>query len=141
MPFPKRICEPLGLCRPPSAGSRLFEELPGVCNHTLGRSLRQLSELARHASGLFQEIEDEVLGVHRRLCTIQRKISELGAAVKTLEPRQQTVRKCSILLQIHPPPPPAQGERSAVHVCERDSKIDRPRWVNSVPQSAVSWKV
>ncbi|XP_072440542.1 actin remodeling regulator NHS isoform X2 [Chiloscyllium punctatum] len=91
MPFPKRICEPLGLWRPPSGDSRLFEELPGVCNHTLGRSVRQLSELARHASGLFQEIEDEVLGVHRRLCTIQRKISEIGAAVKTLEPRQQTV--------------------------------------------------
>eukprot|EP00061_Rhincodon_typus_P010838 g35424.t1 len=90
MPFPKRICEPLGLSRPAS-GARLFEELPSVCNHTLGRTLRQLSELAKHAAGLFQEIEDEVLGVHRRVSTIQRKISEIGAAVKTLEPRQQTV--------------------------------------------------
>ncbi|XP_078415498.1 actin remodeling regulator NHS isoform X1 [Cetorhinus maximus] len=92
MPFSKRICEPLLLSRSGSAErGRAFEELPAVSNYTLARTLRQLADLARHASGLFQEIEDEVLSVHRRLCGIQRKISDIGAAANALDPRQETV--------------------------------------------------
>uniref|UniRef100_UPI00398E64BF actin remodeling regulator NHS n=1 Tax=Pristiophorus japonicus TaxID=55135 RepID=UPI00398E64BF len=92
MPFSKRICEPLILSRH-GAGEwgRVFEELPAVSNCTLARTLRQLADLAKHACGLFQEIEEEVLGVHRRLCGIQRKINHIGAAVTALDPRQETV--------------------------------------------------
>ncbi|XP_069745938.1 actin remodeling regulator NHS-like isoform X3 [Narcine bancroftii] len=92
MPFPKRICEPLILTRHGSAERpRVFEELPAVSNHTLARTLGQLAQLAQHACGLFQEIEDELLGVQRRLGTIQRRISDIGAAVNALDPRQETV--------------------------------------------------
>ncbi|XP_038658451.1 Nance-Horan syndrome protein isoform X2 [Scyliorhinus canicula] len=92
MPFSKRICEPLLLSRYGSAErGRVFEDLPAVSNYTLGRTLRQLAHLAKHACGLFQEIEDEVLAVHRRLYGIQRKISDIGAAVNALQPRQETV--------------------------------------------------
>ncbi|XP_051870471.1 actin remodeling regulator NHS isoform X3 [Pristis pectinata] len=92
MPFPKRICEPLLLTRHGSAERpAAFEELPAVSNHTLARTLGQLAELAKHACGLFQEIEDEVLRIHRRLGAVQRKISDIGAAVTALDPRQETV--------------------------------------------------
>ncbi|XP_078265608.1 actin remodeling regulator NHS-like isoform X3 [Rhinoraja longicauda] len=92
MPFPKRICEPLILTRHGSAGRPgVFEDLPAVSNHTLARTVGQLAELARHACGLFQEIEDEVFAIHRRLGAIQRKISDMGAAVKALDPRRETV--------------------------------------------------
>ncbi|XP_067896519.1 actin remodeling regulator NHS isoform X2 [Heterodontus francisci] len=92
MPFPKRICESLVVSRYGSGErDRVFEELAAVSNYTLARTLRQLAELAKHAFGLFQEIEDEVLAVHRRLCGIQRKISDMGAAVNALDPRQETV--------------------------------------------------
>ncbi|XP_067848766.1 actin remodeling regulator NHS isoform X2 [Heptranchias perlo] len=92
MPFCKRICEPLILSRHGSGErGRAFEDLASVSNYTLARTLRQLADLAKHAYGLFQEIEDEVLGVHRRLCGIQRKISDIGAAVNALDPKQETV--------------------------------------------------
>ncbi|XP_072901948.1 actin remodeling regulator NHS isoform X2 [Hemitrygon akajei] len=92
MPFPKRICEPLLLTRLGSAERpATFEELPAVSNHTLARTLGQLAELARHACGLFQEIEDEVLRIHRRLGSVQQKISDISAAVAALDARQETV--------------------------------------------------
>ncbi|XP_055500900.1 actin remodeling regulator NHS isoform X2 [Leucoraja erinacea] len=92
MPFPKRICQPLILTRHGSAERPgAFEELPAVSNHTLTRTVGQLAELARHACGLFQEIEDEVFAIHRRLGAIQRKISDIGAAVNALDPRREVV--------------------------------------------------
>uniref|UniRef100_A0A8C5DDV2 Uncharacterized protein n=1 Tax=Gouania willdenowi TaxID=441366 RepID=A0A8C5DDV2_GOUWI len=63
MPFAKRIVEPQHLCRHPIPNDEglLFEDLCAISNVVLSRTLRQLSDLARHACSLFQELENDIL--------------------------------------------------------------------------------
>uniref|UniRef100_A0A3B4HB29 Uncharacterized protein n=1 Tax=Pundamilia nyererei TaxID=303518 RepID=A0A3B4HB29_9CICH len=63
MPFAKRIVEPQLLCRHPipNDDGLLFEDLCAISNVVLSRTLRQLSDLARHACSLFQELENDII--------------------------------------------------------------------------------
>uniref|UniRef100_A0A4W6CKK8 Uncharacterized protein n=1 Tax=Lates calcarifer TaxID=8187 RepID=A0A4W6CKK8_LATCA len=68
MPFAKRIVEPQLLCRHqiPNDEGLLFEDLCAISNVVLSRTLRQLSDLARHACSLFQELENDIISTNQR---------------------------------------------------------------------------
>uniref|UniRef100_A0A3B4TAI7 Uncharacterized protein n=1 Tax=Seriola dumerili TaxID=41447 RepID=A0A3B4TAI7_SERDU len=76
MPFAKRIVEPQLLCRHqiPNDEGLLFEDLCAISNVVLSRTLRQLSDLARHACSLFQELENDIITTNQRVWVLQNKI-------------------------------------------------------------------
>ncbi|XP_053942806.1 actin remodeling regulator NHS isoform X2 [Cuculus canorus] len=120
MPFAKRTVEPQRLCRRQPVPSVLEEsrgaepppEEPGeaaepgggeaaavlmvldlcsVSNVALSRILRQLSDVARHACTLFQEVEADLQGTHRRVRALHGRIAGLQGAVRGLDPKQEAV--------------------------------------------------
>ena len=99
MPFVKRCVEPQLLCRhhpAPRGGDgdgALFEDLCSISNLALSRTLRQLSDLARHACSIFQELENDVLSTHQRVRGLQSKISHLQLTTSELDAKQEAVRK------------------------------------------------
>ncbi|AWP11377.1 putative wiskott-Aldrich syndrome protein family member 2-like [Scophthalmus maximus] len=95
MPFAKRVVEPQLLCRyrVPSEEGLLFEDLVCVSNVALSRTLRQLSDLARHACSVFQELESDITSTGLRVRGLQGKIGRLQETCAGLDPKQEAVRK------------------------------------------------
>ncbi|XP_047922805.2 actin remodeling regulator NHS isoform X2 [Anser cygnoides] len=111
MPFAKRTVEPQRLCRadesrgapaeprePGAAGEEeaaaavlMVLDLCAVSNVALSRILRQLSDVARHACTLFQEVEADIQGTHRRVRALHGRIAGLQGAVRGLDPKQEAV--------------------------------------------------
>ncbi|CAL8252167.1 unnamed protein product [Merluccius merluccius] len=97
MPFVKRSVEPQLLCRPPAPGEAggplQLQDLCSTSHLALARTLRQLSDLARHACSIFQELEDDVLSTHQRVRGLQKKIHLLQQTTFELDAKQEAVRK------------------------------------------------
>lgn len=95
MPFAKRIVEPQLLCRHtiPNEEGLLFEDLCTINNVALSRTLRQLSDLAKHACSLFQELENEIVSTNQRVWVLHSRIGRLQQTTSGLDPKQEAVRK------------------------------------------------
>ncbi|XP_072527268.1 actin remodeling regulator NHS isoform X1 [Salminus brasiliensis] len=93
MPFAKRIVEPQLLCRHPIPNDEglLFEDLRSVSNVVLSRTLRQLSDLARHACSVFHELEGEIASTNQRLRALQSKIGQIQQTASALDPKLEAV--------------------------------------------------
>ncbi|XP_074475551.1 actin remodeling regulator NHS isoform X6 [Sebastes fasciatus] len=92
MPFAKRIVEPQLLCRHqiPDEGV-MFEDLCAISNVVLSRTLRQLSDLARHACSLFQELENDIISTNQRVWVLQNKIGQIQQTASALDPKKEAV--------------------------------------------------
>lgn len=95
MPFAKRIVEPQLLCRHtiPNEEGLLFEDLCTINNVALSRTLRQLSDLAKHACSLFQDLENDIVSTNERVWVLHSKIGRLQLTTTGLDPKQEAVRK------------------------------------------------
>ncbi len=95
MPFAKRIVEPQLLCRHPIPNDEglLFEDLCSITNVALSRTLRQLSDLSKHACSLFQELENEIISTNQRVWALQNKIGKIQQTASALDPKLEAVRK------------------------------------------------
>ncbi|KAM7410432.1 hypothetical protein PAMA_001734 [Pampus argenteus] len=95
MPFAKRLVEPQLLCRYqiPNEQGELFEDLVSISNVALSRTLRQLSDLAKHACSIFQELENELSSSSQRVMGLQSKINQLQQTCSELDPKQEAVRE------------------------------------------------
>lgn len=95
MPFAKRTVEPQLLCRYqiPNEEGLLFEDLVSISNVALSRTLRQLSDLAKHACSIFQELENDLTTTNQRVRGLQSKISQLQETCSDLDPKQEAVRE------------------------------------------------
>ncbi|XP_068455498.1 actin remodeling regulator NHS isoform X2 [Clinocottus analis] len=93
MPFAKRIAEPQLLCRHPIPNDEglLFEDLCAISNVVLSRTLRQLSDLARHACSLFQELENDIISTNQRVWVLQNKIGHIQQTTSALDPKKEAV--------------------------------------------------
>nr|XP_015219415.1 PREDICTED: Nance-Horan syndrome protein isoform X2 [Lepisosteus oculatus] len=93
MPFAKRIVEPQLLCRHaiPNDEGLLFEDLCSINNVALSRTLRQLSDLAKHACSLFQELENEIISTNKRVWVLHNKIGRIQQTASGLDPKQEAV--------------------------------------------------
>nr|XP_020459122.1 Nance-Horan syndrome protein isoform X2 [Monopterus albus] len=93
MPFVKRVVEPQLLCRYqiPNEGGLLFEDLVSISNVALSRTLRQLSDLARHACSIFQELENDLTSTNLRVRGLQSKINQLQQICSELDPKKEAV--------------------------------------------------
>ncbi|XP_060934822.1 actin remodeling regulator NHS [Limanda limanda] len=93
MPFAKRLVEPQFLVRyqVPGEEAVLFEDLVSVSHVALSRTLRQLSDLAKHACSIFQELESELASTSLRVRGLQRKIVRLEQTCSELDPKQEAV--------------------------------------------------
>ncbi|XP_047443004.1 Nance-Horan syndrome protein isoform X3 [Mugil cephalus] len=93
MPFAKRVVEPQLLCRYeiPNEEGALFEDLVSISNVALSRTLRQLSDLAKHACSIFQELEGELSSTSQRVRGLQGKINQLQQTCSELDPKQEAV--------------------------------------------------
>ncbi|XP_072236954.1 actin remodeling regulator NHS [Leuresthes tenuis] len=93
MPFAKRTVEPQLLCRHPIPNDEglLFEDLCAINNVVLSRTLRQLSDLARHACSLFQELENDILNTNQRVWILQNKIGQIQQTAGALDPKKEAV--------------------------------------------------
>ncbi|XP_051528101.1 actin remodeling regulator NHS-like [Myxocyprinus asiaticus] len=93
MPFAKRIVEPPFLCRHPIPNDEglLFEDLCSISNVALSRTLRQLSDLAKHACSLFQELENEIVCTNQRVWALQNKIGKIQQSASALDPKLEAV--------------------------------------------------
>ncbi|XP_034035112.1 LOW QUALITY PROTEIN: Nance-Horan syndrome protein [Thalassophryne amazonica] len=91
--FAKRVVEPHLLCRHgvPNEEGALFEDLCSISHMALARTLRQLSDLAKHACSIFQELEVDLTSTERRLCGLQGKISRIQNTSAGLDPKQEAV--------------------------------------------------
>ncbi|XP_078246533.1 actin remodeling regulator NHS isoform X3 [Pogona vitticeps] len=74
-----------------AAAAAVMLDLGSVSNVALSRILRQLSEVARHACALFQEIESEMQLTHRRVRALQGRIAGVQGVLRGLDPKQETV--------------------------------------------------
>ncbi|MGH0128870.1 UNVERIFIED_CONTAM: hypothetical protein FKN15_036307 [Acipenser sinensis] len=99
MPFAKRNVEPQLLCRHaiPNDEGLLFEDLCTINNVSLSRTLRQLSDLAKHACSLFQELENEIIFTNKRAWVLQSKIGRIQQSAGSLDPKQEAVREYLIV--------------------------------------------
>lgn len=95
MPFAKRVVEPQLLCRYriPKEEGLVFEDLVSISNVALSRTLRQLSDLAKHACSIFQELENDLTTTNQRVRRLQSKISQLQQTCSELDPKQEAVRE------------------------------------------------
>ncbi|XP_039530093.1 Nance-Horan syndrome protein isoform X2 [Pimephales promelas] len=93
MPFAKRIVEPQLLCRHPIPNDEglLFEDLCSITNVALSRTLRQLSDLSKHACSLFQELENEIISTNQRVWALQNKIGKIQQTASALDPKLEAV--------------------------------------------------
>ncbi|XP_044526272.1 Nance-Horan syndrome protein isoform X3 [Gracilinanus agilis] len=79
-----------------AAAMLMMLDLCSVSNVALSRILRQLSDVARHACTLFQEIEGDIQLTHRRVRALQGKISGVQRVLGTMDPKQEAVPVSSI---------------------------------------------
>ncbi|XP_008405769.1 Nance-Horan syndrome protein isoform X3 [Poecilia reticulata] len=103
MPFAKRAVKPQLLCRYRSPSEvvveqqqqqeegLLFEDLVSISNVALSRTLRQLSDLAKHACSIFQELENDLASTNQRVRGLQGKITQLQQCCSELDPKQEAV--------------------------------------------------
>ncbi|CAG5862141.1 unnamed protein product [Menidia menidia] len=93
MPFAKRAVGPQLLCRYriPNEEGLVFEDLVSISNVALSRTLRQLSDLARHACSIFQELESDLATTSQRVRGLQGKVNRLQQACSELDPKQEAV--------------------------------------------------
>lgn len=98
MPFAKRIVEPQLLVRHPIPNDEglLFEDLCSITNVALSRTLRQLSDLSKHACSLFQELENEIVSTNQRVWALQNKIGKIQQTASALDPKLEAVRKYTV---------------------------------------------
>lgn len=103
MPFAKRIVEPQLLCRHaiPNDEGLLFEDLCSINNVSLSRTLRQLSDLAKHACSLFHELENEIISTNQRVWALQNKIGRIQQTASGLDPKQEAVREYQIAKRVY----------------------------------------
>lgn len=99
MPFAKRTVEPQRLCRSASPGADP-EDLRAVSNAALSRTVRQLSDLARHAGSLFHELERELAATDRRLRDLRERVRRMDRSTEQLDPKLEAVRECGILAPV-----------------------------------------
>ncbi|XP_018417231.1 PREDICTED: Nance-Horan syndrome protein isoform X2 [Nanorana parkeri] len=66
-------------------------DLYAISNVAMSRTLRQLSDMARHACSIFHELEAEVQVTARRVRALQGKIGTVQQLVSSLDPKQETV--------------------------------------------------
>ncbi|KAK9518885.1 hypothetical protein VZT92_021653 [Zoarces viviparus] len=99
MPFAKRLVEPRLLCRrqPCDEEAPPVDDLVSVSNVALSRTLRQLSDLAKHACSVFQELEDELAATGLRVRGLHGKITGLQQGCTELDPKQEAVREYTLL--------------------------------------------
>lgn len=102
MPFAKRVVEPQLLCRHqiPNEDGLLFDDLCSISNVALSRTLRQLSDLAKHACSIFQELENDLTSTSQRVRGLQNKINRLQQSSSELDPKQEAVREYFLPLLI-----------------------------------------
>ncbi|XP_009304395.1 actin remodeling regulator NHS isoform X6 [Danio rerio] len=102
MPFAKRIVEPQLLVRHPIPNDEglLFEDLCSITNVALSRTLRQLSDLSKHACSLFQELENEIVSTNQRVWALQNKIGKIQQTASALDPKMEAVRFRSISIAV-----------------------------------------
>ena len=95
MPFAKRVVEPQLLCRYqiPNEEGLVFEDLVSISNVALSRTLRQLSDLAKHACSIFQELENDLTSTNQRVRGLQGKINQLQQRCSELDPKEEAVRE------------------------------------------------
>uniref|UniRef100_A0A8C3WPP5 NHS actin remodeling regulator n=1 Tax=Catagonus wagneri TaxID=51154 RepID=A0A8C3WPP5_9CETA len=74
-----------------AAAVLLMLDLRAVSNAALARVLRQLSDVARHACSLFQELESDIQLTHRRVWALQGKLGGVQRVLGTLDPKQEAV--------------------------------------------------
>nr|XP_057929323.1 actin remodeling regulator NHS isoform X2 [Doryrhamphus excisus] len=97
MPFVKRLVEPQLLCRRYQVTNDdhpevpVFEDLVSISNVALARTLRQLSDLAKHACSIFQELEGDLETTTQRLRGLQRKVGRLQQTCSDMDPKQEAV--------------------------------------------------
>lgn len=117
MPFAKRIVEPQLLCRHqiPNDEGLLFEDLCAISNVVLSRTLRQLSDLARHACSLFQELENDIISTNQRVWVLQNKIGQIQQTASALDPKKEAVRKYTTTSV---GPPLKKGNQLMIYTCD-----------------------
>lgn len=76
-----------------AAAVLLMLDLCAVSNAALARVFRQLSDVARHACSLFQELESDIQLTHRRVWALQGKLGGVQRVLGTLDPKQEAVRE------------------------------------------------
>ncbi|KAM7015196.1 actin remodeling regulator NHS isoform 3-T3 [Tautogolabrus adspersus] len=124
MPFAKRIVEPPLLCRHqiPNDEGLLFEDLCAISNVVLSRTLRQLSDLARHACSLFQELENDIISTNQRVWVLQNKIGQIQQTASALDPKKEAVPVSNLdiesKLSVHYQAPWHQ-QHNVFHPCTR----------------------
>ncbi|XP_061833489.2 actin remodeling regulator NHS isoform X1 [Nerophis lumbriciformis] len=95
MPFAKRLVEPQLLCRHqvsnPDQETPVLEDLASISNVCLARTLRQMSDLAKHACSIFQELQADLESSGVRLRGLQRKVGRLQQTCGGMDPRLQPV--------------------------------------------------
>ncbi|KAM4548053.1 actin remodeling regulator NHS isoform 1-T1 [Odontesthes bonariensis] len=93
MPFAKRVVQPQLLCRYqiPNEEGLVFEDLVSISNVALSRTLRQLSDLAKHACSIFQELENDLASTNQRVRGLQGKINQLQQTCSELDPKEEAV--------------------------------------------------
>lgn len=97
MPFHKRIVEPRSLGRinrgRPEVNGDVFISLDAVNCQTLINILRQLSDLSRHASSMFEEIQTESALVINKASALQHRLDSLQDTVRNLNHKRTTIRE------------------------------------------------
>lgn len=100
MPFHKRIVEPRSLGRINrerlEVNGDVFAslDLDAVNCQTLINILRQLSDLSRHASSMFAEIQTESALVINKASALQHRLDSLQDTVRHLNQKRTTIREC-----------------------------------------------
>lgn len=97
MPFHKRIVEPRSLGRINRGRLEVtrdvFISLDAVNCQTLINILRQLSDLSRHASSMFVEIQTEAELVINKASALQHRLDSLQDTVRNLRHKRTTIRE------------------------------------------------
>ncbi|XP_077095948.1 NHS-like protein 1 isoform X4 [Siphateles boraxobius] len=100
MPFHKRIVEPRSLGRINrgrlEVNRDVFISLDAVNCQTLINILRQLSDLSRHASSVFVEIQTEAELVINKACALQHRLDSLQDTVRNLSHKRTTIPVSSL---------------------------------------------
>ncbi|KAM6446904.1 actin remodeling regulator NHS isoform 1-T1 [Liasis olivaceus] len=74
-----------------AAAAAAMLDLCSVSNVALSRILRQLSDVAKHACTLFQEIESEMQLTHRRVQALHSRLGGVQTILHSLDPKQEAV--------------------------------------------------
>ncbi|GCC32975.1 hypothetical protein chiPu_0011439 [Chiloscyllium punctatum] len=79
---------------PPQPSALLFESLQDVSSHILASLLRQLADLSRLATGIFQELELEANSLCVRCSHLHSRLHSLQRRTLRLDAKKVAVRKC-----------------------------------------------